>query len=102
MATEAGFFVYDDFNLSAPEPIDPYGVGLTLSPEGIATATLPDFFAGTSTLRCFDLLGRTVGTFSATGPGTHRFPLRLTTGTYFLQLMYDGRIVGSTTVSFNR
>ncbi len=103
MATEAGLFVYDDYAVSVPETSSSYGVALSLSPDGTATAVLPDWCTEPFTLRCFDMLGNSVGTFSAVGPGRHQFALQqLSTGRYYLQVIYKGSIIGSVLSSYSR
>ncbi len=102
MATEAGFFIYDDYAVSVPETPAPYEATLSLA-DGAVVAALPDSFTGAFTVRCFDMMGNSVGTFGAAGPGVHKFALQqIATGRYYLQVIHKGRIIGAALGSYSR
>lgn len=93
MATVDGFFVYD-VALSVTEPAPSERGYLTLLPDGMLSATMPDTYREKGELRCYDILGHTVASFSVEPQQTQHFALpRLSTGVYSFQLLYQGRII---------
>lgn len=89
LASEAGFFIYDTA-LPVAEDSTPKHRTLTVA-DGIVTVAPAESAFATVTLRCSDVLGRTVATYDVKPSGIQQFRLpNLPAGVYFFQLFSNG------------
>lgn len=89
MTSEAGLFIYD-IALPVSEPAVSKRRMLTIAAD-VITVTPDETTPATLTLRCSDVLGRTVTTYSVEPIGSQQFQLpALTSGVYFFQLLRNG------------
>lgn len=93
MASTHGFFVYD-VQLSVAAPSISKHKHIALSSDGFITVTPPDNYWEQSELRCTDILGHTVATFTVEPKQEQQFYLpRVSAGMYSFQLLYKGQII---------